>query len=62
MGAHVPNPHGLLAVPGRGFERASRGGGGGREALDGKGPQRRPQKRLVRRLEEVAQAVGGGYC
>ena len=26
-----------------------------------KGPQRRTQKRLGRRLEEVAQAVGGGY-
>ena len=34
--------------------------GGGRDALEGKGPQRRPQ--LDRRLEEVAKAVGGGYC
>ena len=34
----------------------------GRSALEGKGPQRRPQKRLGRRLEEVAKAVGGGYC
>ena len=25
----------------------------------GKGPQRQPQKRLGRRLEEVAKAVGG---
>ena len=33
-----------------------------RDALDGKGPQRRPQQRLGRRLEEVAKAVGGGYC
>ena len=33
-----------------------------REASEGKGPQRRPQKRLDRRLEEVAKAVGGGYC
>ena len=33
--------------------------GKGRE---GKGPQRRPQKRLGRRLEGVAKAVGGGYC
>ena len=33
-----------------------------RDALEGKGPQRRPQKRLDRRLEEVAKAVGGGYC
>ena len=33
-----------------------------RDALEGKGPQRRPQKRLDRRLEGVAKAVGGGYC
>ena len=33
-----------------------------RDAFEGKGPQRRPQKRLDRRLEEVAKAVGGGYC
>ena len=33
-----------------------------RVALDGKGPQRRPQRRQDRRLEEVSQAVGGGYC
>ena len=33
-----------------------------RNALEGKGPQRRPQRRLGRRLEEVAKAVGGGYC
>ena len=38
------------------------GGGGGRDELEGKGPQRRPQRRLGRRLEEVAKAVGGGYC
>ena len=25
-------------------------------------PHRRPQQRLDRRLEEVAKAVGGGYC
>ena len=30
--------------------------------MEGKGPQRSPRKRLGRRLEEVAQAVGGGYC
>ena len=34
----------------------------GRVALEGKGPQRRPQQRLDRRLGEVATAVGGGYC
>ena len=33
-----------------------------RDAIEGKGPQRRPQKRLNGRLEEVAKAVGGGYC
>ena len=33
-----------------------------RHALQWKGPQRRPQQRLGRRLEEVAKAVGGGYC
>ena len=33
-----------------------------RDALQGKGPQRRPQRRLGRRLEEVAEAVGGGCC
>ena len=32
-----------------------------RDAFDGKGPQRRPQKLLERRLEEVAKAVGDGY-
>ena len=31
-------------------------------ALERKGPQRRPQKRLDGRLQEVAKAVGGGYC
>ena len=37
------------------------GGGwvGARDALEGKGPQRRPLKRLDTRLEGVAQAVGG---
>ena len=33
-----------------------------RDALEGEGPQRRPQRRLGRQLEEVAKAVGGGYC
>ena len=37
-------------------------GGGGRDASEGEGPQRPPQRRLGRRLEEVAKAVGGGYC
>ena len=33
-----------------------------RDALEGKAPQRRPQKRLDGRSEEVAKAVGGDYC
>ena len=35
---------------------------GGRDAVEEKGSQRRPQRRLDGRLEEVAKAVGGGYC
>ena len=34
------------------------GGGGGGDALEGK----TPEERLNQRLEEVAKAVGGGYC
>ena len=30
--------------------------------LEGKGPQRRLQRWLDKRLEEVAEAVGGGCC
>ena len=37
-------------------------GVGGRDALEGKGPQWRPQRWLDRRFEEVAKAVGDGYC
>ena len=33
-------------------------GVGGRDALEGKAPRRQPWKRLDRRLEEVAEAVG----
>ena len=36
--------------------------GGGGDAIESKEPQRRPQKRLDRGLEDVAKAVGGGYC
>ena len=36
-------------------------GAEGGDALARKGPQRRPQERLDRRLEGVAKAVGGGY-
>ena len=32
------------------------------DALEEEGPQRRPQRRLSRRLEDVAEAVGIGYC
>ena len=35
------------------------GGGGSRDALEGKGPQRRPQRRVDRQLEGVGKAVGG---
>ena len=35
---------------------------GGRDALEGKGPHWQPQRRFDRRLEGVAEAVGGGYC
>ena len=42
--------------------RKAGGGRGGRDALERKGPQTRPQRRLGRRLEEVAKAVGGSYC
>ena len=36
--------------------------GPGRDALEGEGPQRGSERRLGMRLEEVAEAVGGGYC
>ena len=53
----------LLPVePEPGLYEDGGGGGGGRGASEGKGPQRRPQERLDRRLEEVDEAVGGGYC
>ena len=32
------------------------------DALEGKGPRRRPRRRLGRQLEAVAEAVGGRYC
>ena len=49
---------GVPKAPGVPFHSSDRG----RDALEGEGPQRRSQKRLGRRLEEVAKAVGGGYC
>ena len=33
-----------------------------RDAFNGKAPRRQPQRGLDRRLEDVAEAVGGGYC
>ena len=50
------------AEDGGGGASFRKGGGVSRDALEGKGPQRQPQRRLDRRLEEVAKAVGGGYC
>ena len=32
------------------------------DALEGKAPQRRPQRLLDRGLAEVAKGVGGGHC
>ena len=65
----IAGTHSVAAVV-RGCWSGGTGGGGGlgisgpipRDASEGKGPQRRPQKRLGRRLEEVAKAFGGGYC
>ena len=57
----VPTPGGAEWLSGTLANRAC-GGRGGRDALEGKGPQRGSQARLGRRLEEVAKAVGGGYC
>ena len=37
-------------------------GGGGQGCIGREGASRQPQKRLERRLEEVAKAVGGRYC
>ena len=65
---HVPVPQVVVAGPvvvndlregvGEGVDGEGRGGGLGGDALEGEGPQRR----LDRRLEGVAEAVGGGYC
>ena len=57
LGPHSPSPP---CAPGMSRQRG--GGGGGRDALEGKAPQRRPQKRFDRRWEDIAEAVGGGYC
>ena len=45
-----------------GFGSKGAGEAASRDAVEGKEPKRRPQKRGDRRLEEVAKAVGGGYC
>ena len=53
-------PHAWASVAGRRMVDHQDAGwsGGSRDALEGKGPRRRPQKE--RRLEGVAKAVGGG--
>ena len=38
------------------------GGRGGQGCIRREGPQGWSQRRLDRRLEEIAEAVGGGYC
>ena len=60
---------GLGAMPGMGThvhtcvsEAHGDAYGHARDALEGKRPRRRPQRWLERRSEEVARAVGGGYC
>ena len=45
-----------------GQERGGDGGGGAQGCNRREGAQRRPRRRLDRPLEEVAKAVGGGYC
>ena len=55
------NDQACICIPAPPLSRAQ-GGGGPVDAVEGKGPQRWPQRRLGRRLEEVAEAVGGGYC
>ena len=40
------------------FERRPGGGGTTRDALEGKGPQRRHQKQSNRQLEEVPKRIG----
>ena len=62
-GGEPRSPDGLMAF-GAGAWHVSRvstwrRGGGGRDALEGKTPQRWPEERLNQRLEEVAKAVGG---
>ena len=49
-------------IQGEAQQTRRRGWGEPPPPLEGKKLQRRPQKRLDRRLQEVAKAVGGGYC
>ena len=62
--SHLVKLIGDICGTGAGMHR--RGGGVpqhlSRDAFEEKGPQRRSQRRLGRRLEEVAKAVGGGCC
>ena len=47
---------------GRGMSAAPDREGEPQGCIRREGPPRQPQRRLGRRLEEVAKAVGGGYC
>ena len=58
----IPGPCLALVSDGKNCSVGGGRGAGGMAALEEEGPQRRPQRRLGRRLEEVAKAVGGGYC
>ena len=60
---HLQHPRPKKSAPG-GWEKWPKNGSNppARDALEGEGPQRRPQKPLDRRSEEVSKAVGGGYC
>ena len=61
-GSTPPPPRGSNPPPPPAGGSEGAGGGSDREVFEGKGPQRLPQQRLDRRLEEVAKGVGGGYC
>ena len=58
LACNASSPAGLSSPEMRGLWKEPQG----RDALEGEGPHRRPQQPLGRRLEEVAEAVGGGYC
>ena len=56
-----PRTHGGVLVPNSGYTWAAPPPPP-RDVLEGQGPRRQPHQRLDGRLEEVAKAVGGGYC